>query len=209
MLNVKTLNAEEVLNIYERLVVDAANGIDPISPYGVKNESLLESAVSRQHTSFGGDYKYDDPISNAATLCYGICCNHPFHNGNKRTALVALMCHLDKNGLTFSDRANQDILYSFMLKIASHTIAEPKKLKKQYDHSDAEIKAMTDWIRKKTRKIEKGERTLSYPELEKLLKAHGIYFIKDKNCYADLMRKEKQVRKKGFFGQSTFQFVLL
>lgn len=199
MLNIKTLDVGEVLNIYERLVVDASHSEDPISPYGVKSQTMLESAVSRQHTSFGETYKYGDAISNAATLCYGICCNHPFHNGNKRTALVALMCHLDKNNLTFSDRANQNLLYGFMLKVASHKILETKKLRKAHDQSDAEIKAMADWIRKKSRKVEKGERTLSYPELEKILRAHNIYFVQDKNSYVDLVKKEIVTKKKGLF----------
>ncbi len=112
---IETLNIEEVIDIHESLVKDAANSDDPISPPGIKNRGLLESAVGRQHFGYGGQMKYNTPLSNAASLCYGVCSNHPLHNGNKRTALVALLCHLDKNGYTFTDRVNQDNLYSFML----------------------------------------------------------------------------------------------
>lgn len=165
-----------MIEIHERLVIDAAESDDPISPPGIKNEGLLESAISRQEAGFGGQLKYGDPISNTATLCYGICSNHPLHNGNKRTALVSLLCHLDKNGITFNDRTNQDNLYSFMLNVASHKIASKKKLQKRHDHSDAEVEAMASWIKKRTRKIEKGERSISYSELERILRDHDIHY---------------------------------
>ncbi|MCX2802462.1 type II toxin-antitoxin system death-on-curing family toxin [Microbulbifer thermotolerans] len=201
MPNIKTLTKEDVIEIHERLVADAAESDDPISPPGIKNEGLLESAIARQHAGFGGELKYDDPISNAASLCYGICSNHPLHNGNKRTALVALLCHLDKNGFTFNNRTNQDILYSFMLNVASHKIAPKKKIKKGHDHSDAEVEAMAGWIRKKTRKIEKGERSVSYLELEQILREHDVYFENQKNNYVDVVKYTVEKRRKGLFGK--------
>jgi prophage maintenance system killer protein len=94
-----TLTAEDVLTIHEYLINDFAATSDPISPPGVRSVALLESAVGRQHTGTGSTLKYPDPIDNAATLLYGVCLDHPFHNGNKRTALVAMLVHLDKNHL--------------------------------------------------------------------------------------------------------------
>src|SRR5690606_24971946 len=170
--HIEMLSKEEVIFIRSRLTVDAAQSDDPISPAGIKSEAMLESAIARQEVGYGNTLKYSDPISNAASLCYGICSNHPLHNGNKRTALVALLCHLDKNGYTFNDRTNQESLYSFMLNVASHKIAPKKKKKKSHDQSDAEVEAMGEWIRKRSRKIEKGERSVSYPELEKILRQH-------------------------------------
>ena len=86
---IEMISMDDVIYIHERLVVDAQESDDPISPPGVKDHGLLESAISRQHAGYDGQLKYDDPIANAATLCYGICCNHALHNGNKRTALVS------------------------------------------------------------------------------------------------------------------------
>lgn len=71
---------------------------------------LLESAVARQFVGFGGELKYPSPIYNAATLTYGITSNHPFHNGNKRAALVAMLCHLDKNSLIVKADVTQEDL---------------------------------------------------------------------------------------------------
>lgn len=201
MSKIEYLTKDDVVEIHDRLVIDAADSDDPISPPGIKNEGLLESAVSRQEAGFGGQLKYSDPISNAATLCYGICSNHPLHNGNKRTALVSMLCHLDKNGFTFNDRTNQDNLYSFMLNVASHKIAPKKKLKKKYDHSDVEVEAMTAWVRKRTRRIEKGERSISYGELERILRDHDIYFENQRNNYVDVIKYTNKTKKKGWFGK--------
>lgn len=199
--NIEFLTKQDVIEIHERLTSDAAESDDPISPPGIKNEGLLESAIARQHAGFGGQIKYDTAISNAATLCYGICCNHPLHNGNKRTALVALLCHLDKNGFTFNHKTNQDILYTFMISVASHKVAQKQRFKKHHDQSDAEIAAMTDWITKKTRKIEKGERSLSYSELEKVLREHDVYFENHKNNYVDVVKYSYETRRKGLFSR--------
>ncbi len=76
-----------------------------------------------------------------------------------------------------------------MLNVASHKIAPKKKLKKSHDQSDAEVAAMTDWIKKKTRKMQKGERSLSYGELEKVLRDHNIYFENHRNNYVDLVKR--------------------
>ncbi|MBD2958424.1 type II toxin-antitoxin system death-on-curing family toxin, partial [Burkholderia pseudomallei] len=107
---IRTISSDEVLSIHELLALDMANSGDAISPAGVKNEVLLHSAVGRQTTGFGDKLKYNTVEANAATLCYGICCNHPFHNGNKRTALVAMLSHLDRNDRTFDSSVSQDNL---------------------------------------------------------------------------------------------------
>jgi death-on-curing protein len=123
----RCLTNEEVLSIHGELVEDFIRSNDPIEPSGIKSHHLLESAVARQLTSLGGEMKYSDPVANAASLCYGVCSNHPFHNGNKRTALVSMLCHLDRNGLTLTESVTQSELYSFMLKVASHHFAPRRK----------------------------------------------------------------------------------
>ncbi|KFZ36111.1 hypothetical protein HR45_18265 [Shewanella mangrovi] len=202
-MGIETLTKDDVIEIHNRLVIDAAESDDPICPPGIKNEGLLESAVARQQSGFSGKLKYSEPISNAASLCYGICSNHPLHNGNKRTALVSLLCHLDKNGFTFNNRTDQDSLYSFMLKVASHRLVSSKKARKdkhiRHDQSDIEVEVMTEWIRKRTRKIEKGERNVSYTELERILRAHNVYFENHNNNYVDVVKYVEEIRRRNFF----------
>ncbi len=81
------------------LCKDFAPSSDPIFPPGVKSEALLESAVNRQQSGWG-DYFHTTIPSVMPTLTYGICSNHPFHNGNKRTSLVAMLAHLDTDDFT-------------------------------------------------------------------------------------------------------------
>src|SRR5262245_23058205 len=110
----ETLTEEDVLRIYARLVADFANDDDPIAPRGVRSAALLASAVGRQHTGIGGRLKYPEPTDNAATLLYGICHDHPFVNGNKRTSIVAMLAHLDKNHMTLVN-VGRDELYEMIL----------------------------------------------------------------------------------------------
>jgi death-on-curing protein len=116
------VSTEELQSIHELLPINMAESGDAISPTGIKDASLLHWAVTRQKTGFGFLLKYPTAEANAATLCYGVCCNHAFHNGNKRSALVALLCHLDKNDRTFDSSVTQEYLYSLMVKIAAMAI---------------------------------------------------------------------------------------
>jgi death-on-curing protein len=180
-----TLTASDVLAIHEVLAADFAAALDPISPAGVRSQNLLESAVARQFTGYAGRMKYDNAVSNAASLTYGVCCNHAFHNGNKRTALVTMLCHLDRNDLTFSENVSHDDLYSFMLKVASHGFSEKGK---SGDQSDVEVEEMARWIRKRTRRIERGERVITFRELKGILTRFG-YVLEDlRNNSVDLVR---------------------
>jgi hypothetical protein len=60
---VRILTVDEVLSIYAAITQDFAESADPISPAGVRDQGLLESAVYRQETGFDGRLKYDHPRS--------------------------------------------------------------------------------------------------------------------------------------------------
>lgn len=68
---------------------------------GVRDETLLDSALARpqQLDAYGGSDT--DLVDLAATLAFGIARNHPFVDGNKRTAYVACRLFLRLNGLDF------------------------------------------------------------------------------------------------------------
>lgn len=191
------LTYDEVFNIHRELVNDFAGTSDPIEPWGVReNGRLLQSAVYRQHVGLGTVLKYPTPIANAATLCYGICCNHAFHNGNKRTSLVSMLCHLDKNGLMLVEDVSQDDLYSFMLKIASHRFA-PKKQKR--DGSEIEVEEITRWLNRNTRAIRKGEKIVTFRELRQVLRRFDIELEHPKGNYIDVVKYEW--KRKHLFGK--------
>lgn len=66
---------------------------------GLRDAALLESAVAAPQASFGGEPLIKDPIQVAAAYLFYLSRNHPFNDGNKRTALAACLVFLETNGL--------------------------------------------------------------------------------------------------------------
>jgi death-on-curing protein len=64
---------------------------------GVRDEGLLESALARPRQVVA--YAHDADIADlAAALAFGLARNHPFVDGNKRTAIVACETFIELNG---------------------------------------------------------------------------------------------------------------
>jgi death-on-curing protein len=66
---------------------------------GVRDENLLASAVLTPQSSFAGKSPYADIVEIAAAYLFYICKNHPFLDGNKRTAMTAAIVFLRLNGM--------------------------------------------------------------------------------------------------------------
>jgi death on curing protein len=181
----RTLSADDVRGIHEVLIQDFSDSGDPMGPSGVRSDHLLESAVSRQHTGFAGKLKYDTAVLNAATLCFGICCDHPFHNGNKRTALVATLCHLDVNELTLEEDTSQHELYELMIHVARHGFSTSKDKR---DDSDVEVQGLGKWLRKRSRRIEKGERSITCRQLKTIMQKYGYAYENQSANQVDIVR---------------------
>jgi death-on-curing protein len=87
---------------------------------GVRDEALLESALQRAINKL--DYEHPDVADLAAAYAYGIARNHPFIDGNKRTALVASRTFLLVNGYQIS-ASKEDRLKTF-LSLAEGSLSE-------------------------------------------------------------------------------------
>lgn len=89
---------------------------------GVRDEGLLESALARPQQR----HAYGDPAPDladlAAALAYGLARNHPFLDGNKRTAAVACETFLELNGATLE--ASDPDLYPVYLALAEGKLRE-------------------------------------------------------------------------------------
>ena len=66
---------------------------------GLRDVALLESAVAAPQASFGGKSRYVDLVEVAAAYLYYLSKNHPFVDGNKRTAFGACIVFLRLNGI--------------------------------------------------------------------------------------------------------------
>jgi death-on-curing protein len=88
---------------------------------GFRDEGLFHSALARPRNLFlYGDPK--DVCDIAAAYGFGLAKNHPFIDGNKRVAYVAMVSFLEKNGLTVV--AEQAEAVELMFGVASGEIAE-------------------------------------------------------------------------------------
>ncbi len=108
------LTVAEVLEIHADQL-DAYGGI-----HGIRDQSLLESAVMTPQASFGGEYLHQDLFEMAAAYAFHIAENPPFLDGNKRTALVAALVFLDFNGFVVLDPERK--LYAALIDIANKTM---------------------------------------------------------------------------------------
>lgn len=57
---------------------------------GVRDASLLDSAVQQPFQEFAGEHLYSSAAEKAARYAYGLAKNHPFADGNKRVAAAVL-----------------------------------------------------------------------------------------------------------------------
>jgi death-on-curing family protein len=160
---VTPLSAEEVCQVHEALVADFALSGDPIDPPGVRDEHLLHSAVSRPETSMGEVLKYSTVEVYAAALLHSLVHNHPFHNGNKRTAVVSMLVLLDRNNVLLT--CSEQELFKQVLLVAQHGLV-PRGASQQ---ADREVIAFAQWICENCRAIQRGERSLKWRELRKVL----------------------------------------
>ena len=75
---------------------------------GVREEALLESAVAAPQATMMGETLFTDPLEIAAAYLFYLCRNHPFVDGNKRTALATCLVFLSENGLLSDERLDAD-----------------------------------------------------------------------------------------------------
>lgn len=86
---------------------------------GLRDEALLESAVAAPQTTMMGRPLISDPQEVAAAYLFYLCRNHPFVDGNKRTALATCLVFLSENGLLPDERLDTDAWEELTLDVAA------------------------------------------------------------------------------------------
>lgn len=126
MAEIKWILEATVLAIHKRQIAEHG-GSD-----GVRDKGLLLSALARPQNLLAYSEDVPDISALAASLAYGIAKNHPFIDGNKRTALVVMRTFLQLNGYNF--KATQEEKYLTFLKLAEGNLSEEE---------------LANWIREK------------------------------------------------------------
>lgn len=193
--------------------------MEPISPSGVKNVNMLESAVFRQKTGSGEYYKYDNEYTNCATLIYGVVKNHAFHNGNKRLGLLSMIKHLYVNGYVLNPEKGENELFQLLLDTVNDKLEKHSrkyypsyKPKDKEWNDDQKIHYIAFWVQKNSfkkyyytgseLKIKDFKRILVNRDIE--YKEDGIYIeltkYKGKKKFFSFS-KEPEIRKKYKIGK--------
>ena len=107
------LSSADLIAIHE-LLIARMGGMAGITEAGFGR--LDQAAAAPQLSAFGAELFVDEQ-SKAAALCHAIVRGHPFSDGNKRVALVALDVFLTQNGYTLT--ATNDQAYETMMALAS------------------------------------------------------------------------------------------
>lgn len=126
------LTTNDVLLIHEDMI-NAYGG-----SHGVRDMNLVESAVARPQAGFGDFEAYPDLFIKVAVLCYSLLKNHPFVDGNKRTAMTAAESSLFKNGFEIITEKGE--VYKLALDIENNTLDEEK---------------IAQWLKARGKKIKK------------------------------------------------------
>ncbi len=158
------LTASEIEAIHNALEVDFLNSSDPISPPGIREPGLLSSAAHRPMTEYEGHKKYPTVEMAGAALFHSLILNHAFHNGNKRTALVALLAFLDENGFVLT--CDETALFRKTLRVAQHGIVQINADRL----SDREVLEIARWLRSNIRTIQRGDYPMKWHKLKARLR---------------------------------------
>jgi death-on-curing protein len=110
------LTLEEVLAIHEDRIRKYGG------TFGVRDLGLLQSAIGTVEATFDGAYLHGTLIEMAAAYLFHICRNHPFLDGNKRTALACALAFLRLHDTGI--KAREDDLYDLVVGVASGRVTK-------------------------------------------------------------------------------------
>lgn len=89
---------------------------------GIRDIGLLESAVATPQVGVGDDYLHRDLFEMAGAYLFHIVMNHPFIDGNKRTALHAALTFLADNG--YRADLSADAAYNLVIAVCEGAVTK-------------------------------------------------------------------------------------
>lgn len=90
---------------------------------GLRSRELMESAIAAPQATMMGGPLFQDPVEIAAAYLYYLCSNHPFVDGNKRTALATCLVFLSENGLLQNEDLDADKWEELTLAVAAGALS--------------------------------------------------------------------------------------
>ena len=122
----KILSVNQIIRLHKALI-ETFGGTD-----GLRDEGMLQSALAAPFQTFDDESIYPSLQAKAAQLGFGLVCNHPFLDGNKRIGAHAMLVFLSINGVEL--RYEQQELVDIILKIAAGRATRAALLQWILDH---------------------------------------------------------------------------
>lgn len=119
----KNLTPQQVLYIHNQVVKRTGGS------QGVRDVGLVEAAVFRPQASFGREDLYPMVFLKAVALLQSLLMNHPFVEGNKRTALSSAGIFLKMNGYHLINAKKEEVKFAV-----------------QVDNEHLSIEAIASWL---------------------------------------------------------------
>ena len=104
------ISEADILLLHEFSILDYGGAKE------VRDRNMLLSAISRPFQTFDGKELYPGPFEKAAALGESLIINHPFVDGNKRTAFLAMLALLKEYGKEISVEENE--FYDFIISMS-------------------------------------------------------------------------------------------
>lgn len=120
------LTTQQVLFIHDQSVKRFGGS------FGIRDLGLVESAVARPKATFGGKYLYHSIFDKATVLLQALLKNHPFIDGNKRTALTSAGLLLKKNGYKLVNQHKEEIEFAVRVDNGNLTVEQISKWLKEH-----------------------------------------------------------------------------
>ena len=120
------LSTPQVLLIHDQMVKRFGGSL------GVRDLGLVESAVARPQASFDNQDLYQTIFDKAAALLQSLLKNHPFTDGNKRTALTSAGLFLKKNDYKLVNQHKEEVEFAVRVDNGNLTIEQISKWLKEH-----------------------------------------------------------------------------
>jgi len=104
------VSQSDVLNIHKRQI-EIFGGLD-----GIRDLGVLDSALAQPEATFFGELLHPTIFTQAAAYLYHLAKNHPFLDGNKRTAFATTIAFLQINGYELN--MTEDEAYNMVMQVA-------------------------------------------------------------------------------------------
>lgn len=129
-MKIKHLTLDEVIAIHDDMV-DSYGG-----SHGIRDLGLLQSAIARPQSAFGGQDLYPSIFDKAAALFHSLMFNHAFVDANKRTTITSTARFLALNGCELQSTDRE--LVDFPLNVENNHLS---------------LEEISAWLKKHSKKV--------------------------------------------------------